>query len=70
MAESEEEVLLTVQEVAQELRVDQTTVRRWIKNGCLSAISFPKKTGRQRQVHRIRKSILQAVLKEDRVEYH
>ena len=33
MAEQMEE-LLTVQEVASILRVDQTTVRRWIKNGC------------------------------------
>src|SRR5579875_1812041 len=30
--------LLTVSEVAQRLRVDDTTVRRWIKSGALEAI--------------------------------
>jgi excisionase family DNA binding protein len=33
--------LLTVREVAEELRVDGTTVRRWIKNGILAAITLP-----------------------------
>ncbi len=33
--------LLTVREVAKQLRVDDTTVRRWIKNGVLEAISLP-----------------------------
>ena len=31
--------LLTVREVAIQLRVDDTTVRRWIKNGALEAIT-------------------------------
>ena len=35
--------LLTVSEVAQILRVDDTTVRRWIKNGVLEAITLPNK---------------------------
>jgi excisionase family DNA binding protein len=54
--------LLTVKEVAEELRVDPTTVRRWIKNGSLEAISFPEKIGRQRQTHRIRRSVLESLL--------
>jgi len=33
--------LLTVREVAKQLRVDDTTVRRWIKNGVLEAITLP-----------------------------
>ena len=33
--------LLTVREVAKQLRVDDTTVRRWIKNGALEAITLP-----------------------------
>jgi excisionase family DNA binding protein len=35
--------LLTVSEVARTLRVDDTTVRRWIKQGILKAISLPHK---------------------------
>ncbi len=57
-----QEHLLTVQEVARQLRVDPTTVRRWIKNGALPAISFPEKVGRQRQIHRIRASVLAPLL--------
>ncbi len=57
-----QEHLLTVQEVARKLRVDPTTVRRWIKNGALPAISFPEKVGRQRQIHRIRASALAPLL--------
>jgi len=33
--------LLTVAEVAQILRVDDTTVRRWIKQGVLDAVVLP-----------------------------
>jgi len=33
--------LLTVHEVARRLRVDDTTVRRWINNGILEAITLP-----------------------------
>lgn len=39
--------LLTVREVAKELRVDDTTVRRWIKNGVLEAITLPHRGTRQ-----------------------
>ena len=65
----QQEELLTVKEVADQLRVDPTTVRRWIKNGSLEAISFPKKiVGRQRQTHRIRRSVLENLLHGHRLE--
>lgn len=45
--------LFTVDEVAKQLRVDPTTVRRWIKSGALSAIVLPKRG--DREVLRIRR---------------
>jgi excisionase family DNA binding protein len=55
----EEASLLTVHEVARRLRVDDTTVRRWIKNGALEAISLPHRG--TRQAYRIRQSTLEAL---------
>jgi excisionase family DNA binding protein len=52
--------LLTVREVARHLRVDDTTVRRWIKNGVLEAITLPHRGARQ--AYRIRRSTLEALL--------
>jgi excisionase family DNA binding protein len=52
--------LLTVREVAKQLRVDDTTVRRWIKNGVLEAISLPHRG--TRQAYRIRRATLNALL--------
>ena len=52
--------LLTVHEVAKQLRVDDTTVRRWIKNGVLEAITLPHRGARQ--AYRIRRSTLEALL--------
>lgn len=52
--------LLTVHEVARQLRVDDTTVRRWIKNGVLEAITLPHRGARQ--AYRIRRSTLNALL--------
>ena len=60
MAEEKREELLTVREVARRLRVDDTTVRRWIKSGALEAITLPHK-GR-RQAYRIKKSTLDTLL--------
>src|SRR5438094_3783330 len=60
MAQDMEE-LLTVREVARRLRVDDTTVRRWIKSGALEAITLPHK-GR-RQAYRVKKSTLDKLLK-------
>jgi len=56
----EEADLLTVREVAQQLRVDDTTVRRWIKNGVLEAITLPHRGARQ--AYRIRQATLNALL--------
>lgn len=52
--------LLTVREVAQQLRVDDTTVRRWIKNGILEAITLPHRGARQ--AYRVRRATLDALL--------
>ena len=52
--------LLTVREVAERLRVDDTTVRRWIKNGSLEAITLPHRGSRQ--AYRIRRETLNALL--------
>ncbi|HEY7416421.1 MAG TPA: helix-turn-helix domain-containing protein [Ktedonobacteraceae bacterium] len=45
--------LLTVHEVARHLRVDDTTVRRWIKSGALEAITLPHRG--KRRGYRVRK---------------
>lgn len=52
--------LLTVREVAARLRVDNTTVRRWIKAGSIAAVILPH--GGTRQGHRIRQATLDALL--------
>ena len=54
------ETLLTVREVAKRLRVDEATVRRWIKNGTLEAVTLPHPGTRQQ--HRIRQGTLDALL--------
>ena len=64
MAE-ETEKLLTVREVARHLRVDDTTVRRWIKSGSLEAITLPHRG--KRQAYRIKQSTLDALLKSPRL---
>ena len=56
----EEDELLTVREVARRLRVDDTTVRRWIKNGVLEAITLPHQG--TRQAYRVRSSTLDTLL--------
>jgi len=52
--------LLTIGEVARQLRVDDTTVRRWIKSGALDAVILPHPG--TRQVYRVRRSTLDALL--------
>lgn len=54
------EELLTVQEVANILRVDETTVRRWIKDGALEAIKLPNEG--KRVTHRVRRSTVNSIL--------
>jgi excisionase family DNA binding protein len=60
MTEDQREDLLTVREVAKRLRVDDTTVRRWIKSGALEAITLPHRG--KRQAYRIKQSTLDALL--------
>jgi excisionase family DNA binding protein len=52
--------LHTVSEVARKLRVDDTTVRRWIKQGVLKAIALPHRG--LRQAYRVHKSTVDALL--------
>jgi excisionase family DNA binding protein len=55
--------LLTVSEVATVLRVDDTTVRRWVKLGVLDAVTLPHK-GR-RQAYRIKQETVDRLLQPD-----
>ncbi|MBE3558542.1 MAG: helix-turn-helix domain-containing protein [Ktedonobacteraceae bacterium] len=52
--------LLTVSEVARILRVDDTTVRRWVKQGALEAVVLPHVN--ERQAYRIKRETLDRVL--------
>jgi excisionase family DNA binding protein len=52
--------LLTVSEVARILRVDDTTVRRWVKQGALEAVVLPHVN--ERQAYRIKRETLEKVL--------
>ncbi len=55
-----EERLWTVGEVAKKLRVDETTVRRWLTSGVLEGISLPHKG--KRQTYRIRQSAIDRIM--------
>ena len=57
-----EEELLTVSQVAGILRVDNTTVRRWVKNGALEAVVLPHVS--ERLAYRIKRATLDTVLGE------
>ena len=57
---TEHDELLTVREVARRLRVDDTTVRRWIKHGTLEAVSLPH-VGK-RQAYRVRRRTIENLL--------
>lgn len=52
--------LLTVREVARYFRVDDTTIRRWIKQGALEAVVLPHMN--ERQAYRIKRETLNNVL--------
>lgn len=52
--------LLTVSEVANILRVDDTTIRRWIKQGSLEAVVLPHQNARQ--AYRIKRETIEALL--------
>jgi len=51
---------MTVREVAERLRVDDTTVRRWIKGKTLDAIILPHKG--KRMAYRIKASTYEALI--------
>lgn len=52
--------LLTVSEVAGILRVDATTVRRWVEYGVLEAVSLPH--AGKRQAYRIKRETVEKLL--------
>ena len=52
--------LLTVSEVASILRCDDTTVRRWIKQGALEAVILPHVNARQ--AYRVKRSTMNKLL--------
>ncbi len=58
--EQEEDIeasgLLTVTEVAKELRVDTTTVRRWVTQGLLEVVTLPHRN--KRRGYRIKRATL------------
>lgn len=54
------EDLLTVSEVARILRVDDTTIRRWAKQGVLEVVTLPHVN--TRRGYRIKRSTLNLVL--------
>ena len=56
------EELLTVTEVAEILRVDPTTVRRWIKAGILKAVALPRRN--KRTAFRIKRETVNELLNE------
>ncbi len=58
--------LLTVHEVATQLRVDDTTVRRWISSGLLMAVELPHRS--KRKGYRVRQSTLDLILNQQAVQ--
>lgn len=55
--------LLTIQEVARILRVDETTIRRWIMAGVIEAVFLPS-TGKRKK-YRIKRETLEKILRGD-----
>lgn len=60
MSEEKSDSLLTVQEVAKRLRVDNATIRRWIASVTLEVVVLPHR-GRKR-VYRIPQATLDVLL--------
>lgn len=52
--------LLTAREVAEQLRVDSTTVLRWIKAGTLEAVKLPHQ--HKRTQYRVKQATIDALL--------
>jgi excisionase family DNA binding protein len=55
--------LLTVHEVAEILRVDDSTVRRWIKSGAIEAVTLPHVN--ERTAYRVRRSTVDKLLEKE-----
>lgn len=60
MDTQDQDQLMTVTEVAQRLRLDATTIRRYIKSGLMDAIALPHRG--KRQAYRIKSATLSALL--------
>lgn len=60
LIENPADALLTVREVAKQLRVDDTTVRRWIRDGALEAIRLPHRG--VREAYRIKQATMDRML--------
>jgi excisionase family DNA binding protein len=54
--------LFTITDVARFLRVDGTTVRRWIKNGVLPAIELPH--ANSRRIYRVTAGTLRTIVQD------
>jgi excisionase family DNA binding protein len=52
--------LLTVAEVAEILHVDETTVRRWVKQGVLEAVALPH--AKKRVAYRVKRETVEKLL--------
>jgi excisionase family DNA binding protein len=60
MTNEGQDTLLMIREVAKALRVDTTTVRRWVAQGMMEAVILPHSG--KRQAYRIKQSTLDAIL--------
>jgi len=58
--------LMTISEVAQILRVDGTTVRRWVQQGALTAVVLPHMN--KRQAYRIKRETVNKILGEEQAK--
>lgn len=61
-APTDPEALLTIAEVALIVRVDQSTVRRWIKNGYLTAVQLPRMGRGTRANYRVKRRMLDILI--------
>lgn len=66
--EQTENELLTVNEVAEVLRCDATTVRRWIEQGTLEALALPHLN--ERKIYRVRREELDKILNPEHAKKH
>lgn len=66
MIETHESKLLTVGEVARILRVDPTTVRRYIKLGVLEAVALP--SAGKKQAYRVKWGVIDELTTPRRAE--